>query len=75
MVLTRPNKVLLSDGTIIELAAGLQSNLAKLGQAVEKEDHVQIGAIIRDSIIPNFAALEIEIGKTLDTEGIQKNLN
>ncbi len=58
-----------------ELAVVLQGDLAKLGQVVEKGDHVEIGTIIRDDIILNFAALEIEIGKTLDSEGVRQNLN
>lgn len=47
----------------------------QLGKSVENEDHVQIGNIIQDCIISNFAALEAEIGKTLGIEGIRNNLN
>ncbi|WP_318615789.1 hypothetical protein [Sporosarcina sp. YIM B06819] len=59
----------------VSLAGGMQGELAKLGQAVEKENHEQIGDIIRDGLISTFEALEVEIGKTIDAEGIREYLN
>lgn len=59
----------------VELQASMQAELAKLSEAVEKENYVQIGNILRDGLIPNFFALETEIGKTIDVSGTRKNLN
>ncbi len=61
--------------TYAELSVGMQGELAKLGEAVEKEDYVQIGNILRDGLILNFDALEVEIGKTIDSEGVRVGLS
>lgn len=58
-----------------KLTIALQQELAKLGQAVERKNHVQIGDIIRDGIIPNYAALEAEIERTIDAEGTREGLS
>lgn len=62
-------------GVYTELLVAMQEELAKLGQELENKDYLQIGNIIRDGIVPNFAALEVEIRHTNDTEGVRENLN
>jgi len=58
-----------------ELSVGMQGELAKLGEAVEKEDHVRIGNILRNGLILNFDALEMEIGTTIDSQGVRVGLS
>ena len=58
-----------------KLSVSIQGELAKLGEAVEKEDYVQIGNILRDGLILSFDELEVEIGKTIDSEGVRVGLS
>ena len=58
-----------------KLTIALQQELAKLSHAVERKDNVQIGDIIRDGIIPNYEALEVEIERTIDVEGTREGLS
>lgn len=53
----------------------LQQELAKLGEALERKDNSQIGDIIRDGIIPNYEALSVEIGRTIDAEGTREDIS
>jgi len=54
-----------------ELSVGIQGELAKLREAVEKEDYDRIGNILRNGLILNFDALVVEIGTTIDSEGVR----
>jgi len=58
-----------------KLTLNLQQELIKLGEAVDKKDHSQIGDVIRDGIIPNYEALNVEVGRTIDAEGMRENLS
>lgn len=57
------------------LSGVMQGELSKLGHAVGKENHELIGDILREGLIPNFGALEVEIGKSIDAQGTRANLN
>ena len=57
------------------LTAAIQQELAKLSQAVVRKENIQIGDSIRDGLIPNFEALQVEIGKTIDAKGIRAILS
>lgn len=58
-----------------ELSQTMQAELANLGEAVENGDNVLIADIIQYELISNFEALEAEIEKTIDTEGMRYDLN
>lgn len=58
-----------------ELSQSMQAELANLGEAVENGDNVLIADIIQYELISNFEALEAEIEKTIDTEGMRYDLN
>lgn len=61
--------------TYHELAGNLQSVLSKMGKAVEKKKNNEISKIIKQGMLPIFENLEMELGKTIDSEFTRKNLN
>ncbi|MFJ7932833.1 hypothetical protein [Sporosarcina sp. NPDC096371] len=59
----------------VSLSNEMQEILMQLGQAVEKNNYMQTGNILRDRLIQNFEAFEIAIKKTNDEQGIRPNLH
>ncbi|MFS0688503.1 hypothetical protein AB1K89_04505 [Sporosarcina sp. 179-K 8C2 HS] len=61
--------------TFHQLKSNMQSELAKLGKAVEKKNSNQISTIIKNGLLPIFERLEKEFGETIDSEFVRRNLN
>lgn len=58
-----------------QMTSNIQSELTKLGKAVEKKKNVQISTIIKNGLLPIFERLEKEFGETIDSEFVRRNLN
>ena len=61
--------------TYKDFTGNLHSELSKMGKAVEKKKNNEISKVIKQGILPILERLELEIGKTIDSEFTRKNLN